>query len=238
MDRKPPGRRVQIGAHRRHLWRLVVGCCLTLVVQLWGIHSSAYADGRRDLEDGIAFYENLDTERAIERLKAASRATDLDAPARAKAFLYLGMLLFETGDKPGADQAWHDAFSLRRTVEVPPGTSPKTIQAIERARASGSAAASETSTPAIEPALPDAQAGRVVAPRSSTSAVALAPVETAPPGGTTGEGAIPTWLLIGGIGAAVVGAAVAVIVVFAHSSGSGSGACSASGGGCITVNFN
>jgi tetratricopeptide (TPR) repeat protein len=95
----------------------------------------ASADGKRDLEDGIAFYENLDNERALERLKAASVAKDLDAAARAKAFLYLGMLEFETGDKGEAQKAWKQAFQLKRSIEIPSGTSPKTIEAIEAVRA-------------------------------------------------------------------------------------------------------
>ena len=62
---------------------------VALLIGLTSIFASAVAvaDGKRDLEDGIAFYENLDTERALERLKAASQAKDLPKPDRAKAFL-------------------------------------------------------------------------------------------------------------------------------------------------------
>jgi hypothetical protein len=106
-----------------------------LLIPIFG--RAARADGKRDLEDGIAFYENLDNDRALERLKAASVAKDLDGASRAKAYLYLGMLQFETGDKGEATKSWKAAFELKKNIEIPSGTSPKTIEAIEAVRGGG-----------------------------------------------------------------------------------------------------
>src|SRR5688572_24350025 len=96
---------------------------------------SARADGKRDLEDGIAFYENLDTDRAMERLTRATKASDLGPADRAKAFLYLGMLQFEIGGVSDAKKSWAEAIKLKRDIKAPDGTSPKTIEAIEDVRA-------------------------------------------------------------------------------------------------------
>jgi hypothetical protein len=210
---------------------------------------TAHADGKRDLEDGIAFYENLDNERALDRLKAASTAKDLDAAARAKAFLYLGMLQFETGDKNEAARSWKSAFQLKRAIEIPSGTSPKTIEAIEAVRSQmgeeGEPGGAKKTVPPegpkgeTPPVGPKGTGGEVTAktggnetpgindkPQGSATTNPL--TQTTPSGG---DDDTTTWLLIGGIGAAVIVGAIVIFLV-AHNSGD----CN-QGGGCLTVNF-
>lgn len=94
----------------------------------------SWADGKRDLDDGIAFYENLDTKRALYRLTEAAKAQDLGPQDRAIAYLYLGMLHFESGESEEAEAAWTEAVQLDRQVKAPKGTSPKTIAALEAVR--------------------------------------------------------------------------------------------------------
>src|SRR5262249_28070335 len=113
--------------------------------------SRALADGKRDLEDGIAFYENLDTDRALERLSAAAKAPDLPAKDRARAYLYLGMVHFENGGRAESEKAWKSAFEREKTVEVPKGTSPKTIEAIETARATSAKPPTQADEPGDRP---------------------------------------------------------------------------------------
>jgi hypothetical protein len=198
-----------------------------LVVCLLAFAGTALADGKRDLDDGIAFYENLDTERALERLGAASKASDLPAKDRARAFLYLGMVHFENSDKPQADAAWRKSFELDKNLEVPKGTSPKTIEAIELAR-SQSAQPAQT-TPAIgEPKDQPKHVPKIepAAPKDEPALIAPAeePVQE--------DSSTGTWILLGAIGAAVIGAAVVGFVVLSGDDGDCEG-----GGGCVSVSF-
>lgn len=206
-----------------------------LVAALVGGPLAALADGKRDLDDGIAFYENLDTERAIERLRSAARADDLGPPDRARAFMYLGIVLYETGKERDAEVGWQSAFSLHAKVAIPAGTSPKIVQAIEKVRSSSAGKApkptvaptpSPTPTPTPRPDGPRLGTG-APSPSPSPSAttspyvdptppIDAAPVlvETAPPPPEDDDGGgVPGWLIWSGIGAAVIGGSIAAILI-------------------------
>lgn len=107
---------------------------LAALCALSGAPSSAWADGKRDLEDGIAFYENLDADRAEQRLAAALGASDLSKRDRARAAMYLGLVHYENGKEGAAEKAWRQAFALDGAVEAPRGTSPKVVAAIDKVR--------------------------------------------------------------------------------------------------------
>jgi hypothetical protein len=190
--------------------------------------ASALADGKRDLEDGIAFYENLDTDRALERLKAAAQAKDLAKTDRAKAFLYLGMVYFENGEKSDATTAWKSAFELDRNLQVPAGTSPKTIEAIELVRAEGAAEPGGVRTPPPDP-------NKTAPPPKTTPDITPPPppdkqqeLVTAPPPAAE-DSSMTTWLIVGGVAAAAIAAGVVILLV------AGGGDCTE--GGCLTVSF-
>jgi hypothetical protein len=209
----------------------------------------ARADGKRDLEDGIAFYENLDTEHAIARLKAASEAPDLGPAERAKAFLYLGIVQFETGDSKDADQSWKKSFALDAAIAVPAGTSPKVIQAIEASRKD--AKKSPAPTPLVGPGPtgatgPSGPASSGAGGGSATGAGGGAAggdkkppsgPDSKPPGPALTEPA-PTpasadddsgggigWILWAAVGVAVIGAAAVGFVLLNHSDCQGGGGC-------------
>ena len=175
---------------------------------------AARADGQRDLEDGIAFYENLDVERAAERLEAAVAAPDLSDGDRARAYLYLGMIRFETGREAEAETEWLRALALDPQVAPPPGTSPKTIAALDAARARASVAP--------PPELPK------VVPKTEPPASPEPPILPAEAEEDSGGGI--GWYWWAGIGAVAVGATI-VAVVLATSGGS---ECSLPGG-CATL---
>ncbi len=124
----PPG-----SSHRPPAIRVAV-VALAAVTAVATAPRLAEADGRRDLEDGIAFYEALDTERAEARLEAAARAWDLSASDRSTAYLYLGMLAYELGRLRKADAAWRAALTLNLEQRPPASSSPKIRQAFERVR--------------------------------------------------------------------------------------------------------
>lgn len=199
---------------------------VSLLTALLALSSrTALADGKRDLDDGIAFYENLDTERALERLGAASKASDLSPKDRARAFLYLGMVHFENSDKAQADGSWKRAFELDRNAEVPKGTSPKTIEAIEAARSqSAGAAVIEEPKPGDQPKT----VPKVERPPAKDDPLLVAPVE--PP--VQEDSNTGTWILLGAIGAAVIAGAVVGVVLLTGNSSECEG-----GGGCVSVSF-
>jgi hypothetical protein len=194
----------------------------------------AFADGKRDLEDGIAFYENLDTDRALERLGSAAKASDLPPKDRARAYLYLGMVHFENGSRPNAEAAWKSAFDLDKNVEVPKGTSPKTIEAIESARSSSAKPSDEpgdrprdaTGTPEITKKDPLPK----VTPSDNTQTAQPDLTATTTPE-EPDDGGSSTWIWVAAIGAAVVGAAVVGFLVV-----SSGGDCEG-GGGCALISF-
>ena len=178
----------------------------------------AYADGKRDLDDGIAFYENLDTDRAIERLEASVKDPALGDDDRALAYLYMGMVHFELGDHTKADQAWHSAFSLRPDIGVPEGTSPKTIEGMEAARVKAKAAPTPPPRPPELPKVEDKPPPPSVTP---------------PPPAEEPADDGPNWLLWGGVGGGAVAVAVVVAVIVA---GGGGSDCMGDGG-CAVVSF-
>lgn len=218
--------------------RLAFGVGLCLCV----LSGPAWADGKRDLDDGIAFYENLDTERALHRLTQASEAEDLGRADRAKAFLYLGMLQFEIGNKDKARAAWARAVELEPSIQPPEGTSPKTIEALDAVRAT--AKTSEEPGGAKTPPPPPPPE---VAPPPPPPEVSPPPPEVSPPPPPPTDGALTTapppppesgsntWLWVGiGAGAAAVVAAAVIIGVVASGGGS---ECEVGGGGCLAVTF-
>lgn len=194
----------------------------------------AFADGKRDLDDGIAFYENLDSDRALQRLTAASKAADLTPKERARAFLYLGMVQFENGARGDAEKAWKNAFELDRNVEVPRGTSPKAIEAIEAARATSRAPGVEE-TPPVKKETPPGKKETPLPKVEKPIEKQAPPVEkqpdltaTAPVEKDEGSSA---WVWIAAIGAVVVaGSVVGVLIATGGSDCEG-------GGGCVAVSF-
>ena len=210
----------------------------------------ALADGKILLEDGIAFYESLDIDRAKKRLSAASVAKDLGPKDRATAFLYLGMLHFDLGANDEAERAFEKALELDRTVIPPKGTSPKKVALLEAVRKRVEAAG----TPEIEP-------GGVRSPPPPPPDVAPPPpppppppdvapppppppppldaappppsdltAETTPPA----EEGISPWVWVGVGGALAVGAVIGIVVV---ATGSSSTDCQGETGGCLAVTF-
>ena len=210
----------------------------------------AAADGKRDLEDGIAFYENLDTDRAIERLTSASKASDLSVGDRAKALVYLGIVQFETGKEREAEVTWTSAFGLVGKTAIPAGTSPKVVQAIEKVRKAGATAPKPTPSPSpstpdvpkptakpspsvTPPPTPAATPPPSPSPSASPSPADVpnpALVGEAPPPVDDGDSGIPAWLIWGGIGAAVVGGVIVAVLVATQPC--------ASEGGCLELEIN
>jgi hypothetical protein len=196
---------------------------------------AAWADGKRDLEDGIAFYENLDTERAIERLTAATKAKDLGDADRARAFLYLGIVKFEVGKEAEAEPAWRSAFSLAPTLAAPAGTSPKIVQAMEKVRATSTKRPDPPKVePKVEPKPPPPVTPEITKepgePKNRPEAVENPALTTPPVPPEEDDGDGPGWLLWAGVGAGAVGAAVLTIVLL----GSGGSDCKGAGG-CAVV---
>lgn len=199
---------------------MVLACCL--------LPGAALADGKRDLDDGIAFYDNLDIDRARARLNAASRAKDLSDADRARAFLYLGMLDFELGNTETADAAFVQALKLDRNVVVPEGTSPKTKIAIARVKSSMPTASSPPPPPRPPPPPPPDEVELVPPPpppptSGETTVTKLPPKD---------DGVSP-WVFVG-IGAGVVAVATVVAIV---AFGGSSTACDRGDGGCLVVDF-
>lgn len=218
-----------------------MGVGLLALVALLGPSPRAWADGSRDLEDGIAFYENLDLERARERLKAASEATDLARTGRARAYLYLGMLEFELGESKAARDAWLVAFGLDKGLEAPAGTSPKTIAAMESARRQATPIADRPPPDTPEPEAPPPAPPPAVAPPVATPPPAVAPpppqLVTTPPLAEDDEQGSGPWLWVG-IGAGVAAVAGGVVLGILLAGGGTDSECQGtSGGGCLTVNL-
>lgn len=191
---------------------------------------SARADGKRDLEDGIAFYENLDTERAIERLRAATKAADLGPADRARAFLYLGIVSYEIGRERDADAAWKKAFAIDPKIPAPPGTSPKVIQAMDKLRAAGKGGSTVTPTPPVTTESTPGPGEPKTTPEITPEITPSPPPVSEPlPAPATSGGT--SWLLWGGIGVAAVGAVVLTIVLI----GASGSDCAIDRGGCASV---
>lgn len=191
----------------------------------------AYADGKRDLDDGIAFYENLDSDRALQRLTAASKASDLTAKERARAFLYLGMVQFENGARGDAEKAWKSAFELDRNVEVPKGTSPKAIEAIEAARATSRAPGVETTPPVKQEPLPKVETPPPPIEKQTPAEKQPDLTASTTPDPVEKDEGSSAWIWIAAIGAVVVAGGVVGLVVAT------SGSDCEGGGGCVAVSF-
>lgn len=184
--------------------------------------ATALADGRRDLEDAIAFYENLDTDRAIARLQSALASGDLGLEDRATAYLYLGMVRFELGNRAEAEKALHSAFDLSPDIGAPEGTSPKTIEAIEAARKTAKSAP-PTATPPVEPTPPGGEAKPPPEVQPEPPPPAITDPST-PPAEDEGLG-IGVWIGIAVGAAALVAGGVVAGVLLSGGDCDGAGAC-------------
>lgn len=196
---------------------------------------SAHAEGLRDLEDGIAFYDNLDLDRARERLVAASEASDLTRPDRARAFLYLGLLEFELGKAAEAEAHWLQAFGRVAALAAPEGTSPKTLAAMEQARAKATPipeappVAVAPPPPEPPPPPPPPPLPEVTPPPPPAAPPPTAVVGSAPPD----DDGTSAWVWVGvGAGVAAVAAGVVLGILL---SGSDDSECERGGGGCLAI---
>jgi hypothetical protein len=92
-----------------------------------------------------ALLDKLEYERARELLESSARSLaaykKAKAPARARLWALLGRARAELGDAVGADEAFLKAVAFDRRVKLAPGTSPKILEALERARANAPAQA-------------------------------------------------------------------------------------------------
>ena len=194
----------------------------------------SWATGLEDLEAGILAYENLNLERARQFLMQASSADDLVDGDRARARLYLGLLEFELGHKPQAEEAWNAAFILDLEIVVPEGTSPKMIDALEivRARVRESLPRKSTivvSPPPDLPKLPPSAGPPTVPPAAPPNAILSKPVSTEEDSGPSG------WVWVGvTAGAMAVAAGIVAIVLVTQNQLE----CTEKGGGCILVGIN
>ena len=230
-----------VGLCRWRAFSMLMAACVT-----WAsFPGAARADGQRDLDDGIAFYNALDTERATARLEAASRAYDLSPKDRATAFLYLGMLSFELGQARRAAAAWQSGLVLHRDLQPPSSSSPKIRRAFEAVRRN--LPDPLPAPPPQDPApAPPPSARRVEPPPPPPPKVAPPPPlpKVAPPPPPTDLGlsaaaaeaedddGVSPWVWVGVGGAVVAAAAVVLVVVLGAEDGN---ECAEGGGGCVSV---
>lgn len=180
----------------------------------------AAADGKKDFQEGVAAYEDLDTDKAVEKFKSAVKSADLPNGDKALAYLYLGMVEFESGREKEAYDWWKKGFALDPNAQAPKGTSPKTISALEAAREDA----------ASKPATPTPPIGKPPSVEPQPPGPQVTPPPAAPEEEKKG---VPGWVLWGGIGAAaVIGGVVAAVVI-----ASGGGACNGDGG-CASIDVN
>ena len=221
------------------------------MVLVLGASWSAHANGLEDLEDGIAAYEMLQTDRAAERLRAASRAWDLTPAQRARAFLYLGMLSFELGDSAKAKRAWQASITLDPTLRPPRGSSPKIVRAYGRVartlpdppppvppadpppRQIGGSDRAPVSPPPPPPPVPSIATAPPPAPPPPTEPPPISVPAAAPESNEDEDEGTSPWLWVGLGGATVAVAAAVLVVVLAGGDDNGS-ECEQGGGGCIT----
>lgn len=213
---------------------------IAVLLTAWPL--SSQAGGQRDLDDGIAFYENLDTDRALERLTAAGNASDLNANKRAIAWMYVGVIHFELGDKNAAKIAWTTCFSIDAKAKAPDGISPKMVEAVTLARVEAKSNPTAT-TPGIgkPDSKADTEAGGVTKPKPDPAkdklpGVKLNPVSPDDSSALTKIfGPDFDWLLWGSVGGGVALAAIVAVVVIAVNSNSNE--CQGESGGCILVSY-
>lgn len=201
--------------------------------------ATALADGKILLEDGIAFYESLDIDRAKARLAAAAVAEDLGPKDRAKAYLYLGMLHFDLGSTAEANGAFEKALALDYTIVAPAGTSPKTVAAIDAVKKRvGAGGTPEVEPGGVRPAPPPPTDAAPPPPPPPPEAAPPPPPPPPPPGGMTaeapitGDEGVSPWVWVG-VGAGAVAATVVIIALVAG----GSGSDCPGDGGCLAVSF-
>lgn len=106
--------------------RILIALVAGLSVPALSTSARPKLNGTQALARGIEAYEDLETEAALRYLRRAVQAEDLDPPSRAKAYLYIGLLRFEEGEKVAASRAFTAALRLDPEVAVPEGVSPKT----------------------------------------------------------------------------------------------------------------
>jgi len=217
-----------------------IGSIIAVVALVLAVSTAAWADAVRDLGDGIAFYENLDLERARPRLVAAAQALDLDVASRARAFMYIGLLEFELGNRAEAEAAWTSAFQLHHEAKVPEGTSPKTITALEAVRARTEALPPPPPPPVVTikpPPTPDAkpEPPPPVEPSVQPPPPALVAPAPAPAPAEEDEGSsLGIWIGVGAGAIAVAGAVVLGVLL----AGAEDAECPRGGGaGCLTVDL-
>jgi hypothetical protein len=214
---------------------------IAIMVLMFSFPLTGLASGQRDLDDGIAFYENLDTDRALERLTLAANASDLDAKSRAKAWMFVGVIHFELGEKPKASKAWKTCFGLDAASQAPDGISPKMLEAITIARVE----AKSSPSPAITTDPKDAgpKDGGVTKAKTPTKEPAdkLPVVTSKPPDPDEPSGALNIfgpnfdWVLWGSVGGGVAAAVIVTVIVIALNTGSNE--CPEESGGCIIVTY-
>lgn len=213
-----------------------IGSIIAVAALVLTVSTAAWADGARDLGDGIAFYENLDLERARPRLMAATQAPDLDVASRARAYMYIGLLDFELGNRAKAEAAWTSAFQLHHEAKVPEGTSPKTITALEAVRAKTKALPAPPPPPVvtIKPTpTPDPDPQPPLAPEPAVQPPPPALVAPLIPEEEEGSSA-GLWIGIGAGALAVAGAVVLGVLL----AGAEDAECPRGGGaGCLTVDL-
>jgi len=211
---------------------------IAILVLMLSLPMTSFANGQRDLDDGIAFYENLDTDRAIERLIKAGNATDLDAKNKGKAWMYVGVIHFELGDRDEAKKAWSKCFSIDSQAKAPDGISPKMVEAITMARMNSKS----NPTPNIDSKKDaDPKEGGVTKPKDDPKKDKLPGVEPKPAdpdessGLTSIFGPDFDWVLWGSVGGGVAVAAIVTVVVIALNSNSNE--CQQEGGGCVLITY-
>ncbi|MEE2904039.1 MAG: hypothetical protein VYC39_17060 [Myxococcota bacterium] len=209
---------------------------LLSIVCLLFIPVSAFAGGKQDLADGIAFYENLDTDRAMKKLTSATNDKSLDVKDRAKAFMFIGVIHFELGESEKSKKAWASCFSLDIKAAPPEGISPEMLEAITVARISAKTGA--TTPPVASSASPEQ--GGVTKPADKPD---LPEVKATPPKAEDEASGGPVnifgpdfdWVLWGSVGGGVALAAIVTVVAIALATPANE--CSEDTGGCIVVNF-
>ena len=207
---------------------------LLSIVCLLFIPLSAFAGGKQDLADGIAFYENLDTDRALKKLTTATSDKSLNAKDRAKAWMFIGVIHFELGESDKAKKAWASCFGLDVKAAPPEGISPEMLEAITVARISAKTA---PATPPVA-SKPSPEQGGVTKNTELPKVKAEPPKaedEAAAGGSLDIFGPDFDWVLWGSVGGGVALAAIVTVVAVALATPANE--CSEETGGCIVVNF-
>lgn len=158
----------------RDAMRAVLGW-IAIVQLVWA--GSARADGLATLalSQAKAFYQALDYEKCLKRLKRAG-AQKLSAPERAEVALYQGLCSAGLGQSKAAKKSLQRAVELDPEVELPLGTSPRIVALFEEVGGRPRTRPAEPPAVAAAPA-PDVPA----APPEATPSVTPGLTPTAPP---------------------------------------------------------